>query len=139
MPRRRPRSGLTSRHAGRDDLFPSLTDVAPAAYDSYDRRLWHPDPTPALEFSGRPARLTVGETLIRSGRPLERSRFDFRPFDLSGHPAVPNRVSYARPQATPVCVRRDRRRQVLHALGVAGRRGLRPPRRNETSSISCRK
>lgn len=43
---------------------------------------------------------------------------------------VPNRVS--------ICVKRKVRKQVLHAVNKAGKRGQRKPRRNFWSSISCR-
>lgn len=47
-------------------------------------------------------------------------------------------VAFQDPQRVPVCVRRKQRKAVLHAKGVAGRKGLRPPRRNLTSNYSCR-
>lgn len=48
-------------------------------------------------------------------------------------------VSFRVPEAVLICVRRKRRKEVIHALGVAGARGLRKPRRSEFSEISCRR
>lgn len=140
MKRRRPRSGLTYRHAGRDDPSPSLAwEAAPADPYVYDRRVFHPDPGTIFEVTGRPVRYSAPGLRYP---PLERvrsiqDRFFSRP--VLGTPPVPSRVSYAHPERTPVCARRQERREVLHAHGVAGRRGLRPPRRNETSAYSCKK
>lgn len=57
----------------------------------------------------------------RSSGPLLSSQLMFRP---SAH--------------TIVCIRRQTRKEVMHATGKAGRKGQRRPRRNEWSSISCR-
>lgn len=46
--------------------------------------------------------------------------------------------SFALPKTTVVCVRREVRKQVIHAKGVAGGR-VRKPRRNRNSNISCRR
>lgn len=50
-----------------------------------------------------------------------------------------HRVSFAMPKKVALCVRRQRRREVLFAAGVGGARGRkRPPRRNEFSDVSCK-
>lgn len=48
-------------------------------------------------------------------------------------------LSFAVPEKVALCRRREIRREVLHAKRVAGKRGLRPPRRNLWSSISCKR
>lgn len=41
------------------------------------------------------------------------------------------------PRHVVACVRRKRRKEVIHAKGIAGRRGLRRGRRNQWSSVRC--
>lgn len=48
-------------------------------------------------------------------------------------------VSFAVPQKVALCARREIRREVLHAKRVAGKSGLKKPRRNFWSSISCKR
>lgn len=43
------------------------------------------------------------------------------------------------PESIPLCVRRRRRKQVLHAKGVAGSKNLKKPHRNFWSAISCKR
>lgn len=50
--------------------------------------------------------------------------------------------SFRRPDRMPECARRSERREVMHAIGVAGRSGSAPGRRgryrrNESSNFSC--
>lgn len=42
------------------------------------------------------------------------------------------------PDKVLVCVRRGIRKEVMHAIGKAGKRGQKKPRRSEYSSISCK-
>lgn len=100
-----------------------------------DRREWFPGSyrftgfEPAKTFSGRPARLVAGA--VRLG-PVGPSR------PLRGvYPSA--RIGFEQPRRVLVCVRRQVRREVLHARGVAGSRGLRAAVRNVYSSISCRR
>lgn len=141
MNRRRPRSGMTTSHGGRDDNFKSLTPVAPPDNVFYDRRLFSPDPGTIHYTSGKPARLTYStprKTLQPPARPFRGPLRSFSGSVVLRPPETPKRVSYAHPRALPLCSRREQRREILHALGVAGRRGLRPPKRNAFSSVSCR-
>lgn len=50
------------------------------------------------------------------------------------------RVGFALPWQVVICVRRKRRREVMHALKIAGKRGVgagKPQRRNEWSEVRC--
>lgn len=107
-------------------VLPSTEDFLSAGLDS-DRRFFHPDPFngPRINFS-TPARLRV---LPRSSSSTW-NRSD---------PFLSHRLGFHTPQRVALCVRRKARREVLHANRQAGRRGLRPPRRNAWSSISCRR
>lgn len=48
-----------------------------------------------------------------------------------------SKLTFFNPENVLVCVRRSIRRQVMHAKGIAGSRGLSSPRYNELSRISC--
>jgi len=100
-----------------------------------DRRTWYPGahiPTgyaPPRTFFGSPARVVLGgprSGFLGPSRPLRGAYPSFR-------------VGFEHPRSTLVCVRRQQRREVLHAKRVAGRSGLRPPRRSIFSSVSCRR
>lgn len=86
-----------------------------------DRRTYHP-----LGFF-RPARTTEG---VPSG-PL---KVKSKPFRRS----LPFGLQFGVPDKTIVCVRRKRRKEVLHALRkTGGGAGRRKPKRNWLSSVSC--
>lgn len=96
-----------------------------------DRRIFNPEKRfsrPAVRFSGRPARVIAPQA--RKAR-LARSRGFSSPFFTGAS------LAFANPRSVAVCVRRGVRREVLHAKGVAGSRGLRRPKRNHFSSIRC--
>lgn len=101
----------------------SLTPIADKLVYG-DRRLFYPDPLhrPAFSFIKNAARVQAVQN------PRKRQ--------LSQTKAV---LAFAKPSKVMLCVRRESRRQVLHAKGVAGSRGLRRPRFNEFSEISCRR
>jgi len=147
----------SNQRAGRDDYFGSLTPSLPPPEPLWltyfprrtellgtpflreveDRRAWYPSDvapatgySPARTFSGRPARLRVQT-------PVRRSEARFRPLVRLSYPSA--RIGFQEPRDVVICVRRSRRREVLHALGVAGSRGLRRPRRNAFSAITCRR
>lgn len=86
-----------------------------------DRRLYHP------EGSDRPV-----DAYIRSARRLQVAR------KVRGIArAVPMGISFWRPSKVLICVRRRMRREVMHALGIAGSGGLKYPRYTWHSEISC--
>lgn len=109
-------------------------DSTPDLLPFEDLRRWEPgrilDYPPARRVDFKPARIHVAPGR-RVASPQGFSSFS--PFSL------PSRVAFAAPERVLVCVRRQTRRQVLHALNVAGGRGFRRPRRSRYSSISCRR
>lgn len=100
------------------------------------RRAFEPPLFPADEippgrvFLGPGFDLAVGK-LPRPHRPPVRSTA------VAFWPS--NRVVFATPHQVPVCRERQERKEVLHAHGVAGRTGLRSPRRGPLSHLSCRR
>lgn len=92
-----------------------------------DRRRWTPDRT-------RPAKaLNRAATALTTPGQWEGS-FHFNA------PFLSPVIRFAKAVAVPICRRRWIRSQVLHALGLAGRRGLgagKPRHRNGHSSVSC--
>lgn len=86
-----------------------------------DRRTWHPSGTL------RPVRTARGTGAMVKAR----SRVGQSPF------AAPAALSFVDPSNVLVCVRRQRRKQVLHALGIAGGTGFKAPRFNRNSLVSC--
>lgn len=105
------------------DVFPSQLEMfdLPALED---RRTFHP------EGPARPAR--------SPRRPRHRLSVPKKYQYSLKKSYVPHEVGFQDPQKVLVCVRRKRRREVLHALRKAGKRGQKRPRRNFYSSISCR-
>lgn len=104
-----------------------------------DRRTFHPDLfRPAVALPRSSSRLIVGEG-IRVGRPNTNvSRPDTVRSSFRG--SIPHRVGFEVPKDVVICLRRKRRREVLHALGKAGRGGIGRGRRrhtNEFSEIGC--
>lgn len=63
----------------------------------------------------------------------------YQPVNLSSdtYQAVPWRTEFVKPQEVITCVKRKIRREVLHALLVAGKRGLGRPHYNLFSKVSC--
>lgn len=100
-----------------------------------DGRTYFPSPvTPSPRtYRGKPARIT-----IQPGRARARARKPSSPLGALQANFGRAQLQFAAPDAVLVCVRRKRRKQVLHAKRIAGRSGLRKPRRNFWSSVSCR-
>lgn len=86
-----------------------------------DRRRFHPagKMRPVIALPRAAARLTVVDYPGRPGRQTKAP------------------VRFNAPKRVPLCVRREQRKEVLHATGKAGGR-VRPPRRNQFSDISCK-
>lgn len=101
-----------------------------------DRRQWHPvgSSAPARSFDRSRHRLTVVD------RPIRHKVRSFRGFNapraLSSQTKAA--LAFSGPSRVLVCVRRQIRREVMHARGLAGQIGFRRPRRTWLSEISCR-
>lgn len=97
-----------------------------------DRRRFHPaGPLRSPRtFSRRPYRLVLHDRKYATVKSSPRNRFLFP----SQTKAV---IAFDAPRSVLVCVRRHRRKEVLHALGKAGRVGQRKPKRNFYSSVHC--
>lgn len=96
-----------------------------------DRRTFHPD-----------NRLLVGpptRSFLLSDTPIVTRPPTPRMLVRNPH-RMPSGLAFQAPREVLVCVRRQQRREVLHALGRAGRSGpQRRPRRNLNSNISCKR
>lgn len=101
-----------------------------------DRRRWHPEGTyaPAQSFSRSRHRLRD----VQSSYNRRASQVMARSIPRLHSPVY--RVGFEQPHRVLICVRRQQRREVLHAFRKTGRgSGRRPPRYNYYSSISCRR
>lgn len=103
-----------------------------------DRRLWHPAPLsrPALTTRSTPSRLVFSRPVRRPGR---QGGTGGRPPVRAFTQWVPPHVAFHQPARVAVCIRRQARREVLHAKAFYGRRQVRPGRRGPYSTISCRR
>lgn len=111
-----------------------LPDLAPPLYEVEDRRTFWPEEfdetsfEPARRLSGAPARLSYPSRAARRQSGRRASRLDtFSPV-----------IAFQDPSRVLICVRRQARREVLHARGFYGRSAMRAPHRNVYSSVSCR-
>lgn len=92
-----------------------------------DRRTYHPD---GPQRSPRSTISTYRLTVPNYGPPPIRSRTPVTD-------VIPAGVAFERPNEVLVCVRRKRRKEVLHALNKTGRGGQKSPRRTPFSDIHC--
>lgn len=111
-----------------DPLLPFLMDDIPIVQD---RRVFHPDSiySAPLTFYSTPAKVRVRSKPRVYQHSFKKSLRTLSQSFLSEGFDDPNKVL--------VCVRRNSRKEVLHALGKAGRRGQRKPRRNYLSNVKC--
>lgn len=102
-----------------------------------DRRQWHPEGiyAPARGFSKTRHRLRELAPKHKRDRKRAHSLEDLRS-RLEGPYA---RLAFQAPDSTLICVRRQQRREVIHAKKKAGRGGQKKPRFTEYSNISCRR
>lgn len=102
-----------------------------------DRRTFKPQPpsrlrvraraiAPAMTFSGLPARVVATPSRKSLQTPSKRRR--------GPSPAA---LLFNAPSRVAVCVQRGRRKEVIHALGIAGRRVSRG-KRGPFSSVRCK-
>lgn len=89
-----------------------------------DRRTWRPEPKHA-----RPVvTITVGQAARLTLR---------QPSKYNAPSQTKARIAFQEPDRLPVCIRRKERREVIFAAGKAGKKGQRPPRKNQWSEIQC--
>lgn len=143
MAKSNSRRRVTNVNANRRLPFsPSPSVVSPSFPTSLrlyeDRRNWHPDPVaPARSFSQSRHRLTVVD---RTPRQNSKKNFLDRFAHLRSFPSQTKAaIAFQAPEKVLVCVRRQMRKEVLHARKKAGKRGQRKPRFNAYSRISCKR
>lgn len=101
-----------------------------------DRRYWDPEgkAAPAHSFNKPRHRLTlVRQAPRRSVLPQGRYSQDF-----AQNVGLASAVAFREPSRVLICVRRQRRREVLHAFRRVGHGSGGRPRFNYYSKISCR-
>lgn len=147
----RPRLPRTSTKTKPFDLSPSTGRrgfTPPASLRSLrslqdltsigDRRVFHPAPDfhrPVVRLNGVQRHRLVARPTVPAINPVNPKVARARARrDMAG---PTNRVAFDRPQEVLLCVRRKSRKEVLHARGVAGRRGIKKYRRNANSSVGC--
>lgn len=94
-----------------------------------DRRRYHPmgESSPALSTSGRKHTL----------RAVAPTPVPVKNVVLAKPSPFPTGVGFSAPDNVIVCIRRKKRKEVLHALGKAGKAGQKAPRRSAYSEIHC--
>lgn len=102
-------------------VVPTVTRLSPIVLPEIeDRRTYNPTKTVA-----RPRSIRQDQARVTLKSPRAKTLQTKTPLGF----AVPDKVA--------LCVRRNIRKEVLHAKRVAGRSGLKRPRRNFWSSIKC--
>lgn len=117
------------------DLIDYLNDLRTVE----DRRTYHP------EGDSRAARTVRGDSYysLNSVPNQSSSRSTSVSLNSSGgrvrhtSPRLPEALHFSVPQDVLVCVRRKKRKEVLHALKKTGKSGQKRPRRNYYSDIHC--
>lgn len=129
---------LISRPVETFQSAPPLTEVE-------DRRTFHFDhqDRPALTRWGTPAQVTVTnrqrpKAAQASPKAKKRQRLITNRFGPKVHSQTKGILTFAAPDDTVVCIRRQRRKEVLHAKKKTGG-SRRPGRRTWLSKISCRR
>lgn len=118
------------------DHLPKTSNIPYGIKNYEDRRQYHPD-----SFYKTPTTLT--ETLkfrvptytpAQNVNLLKKSKYTpFKTFSPT------NEIAFGTPEKTLICIRRNIRKQVLHALNKTGKTGQRRPKWNYNSKISCRR
>lgn len=112
----------------------SLSPSTPSTYysDVQDYRRWNPDPYEVpFTTRGLPSRVVISKTPVRNpGRNRNATAYQFS--------QLSPRIVFAQPAKTLTCIRRARRKAVIHAYGIAGTRTAKP-KFNNRSKLSCRR
>lgn len=126
----------TNRRLPLESLYNSLLRPSPLKnLTNYeDRRQWHPlgNFAPARSFNRPNHRIIVGYQ-----QPRKSTQNTNRPMNIRSYPT--SHVAFEHPKKVLICVRRQARKEVLHALRKTGKSGQRRPRYNYYSSISCKR
>lgn len=111
-----------------------------------DRRFWHPagDRRPALLMDGRVSAIQEIDPSVRK-RPLPSwwpRTPDFSPRidpvrDLKSTVAHAGKFGFTSALRTAICVKRSQRREIFHALRLAGKIGQRKPKFDAFSWVRC--
>lgn len=103
-----------------------------------DRRTWHPEGSwrTAISFSGNRHRLQ--DVARRSRERMGKMSKAGKMLAVVPGQMEPGVIAFQNPARVVVCARRQRRKEVLHALGKTGITGQRKPRFNWLSDISCK-
>jgi len=148
---RRTRRGTITYTANRPRLPGPLARSIAVALGLPDRRFYHPDGMRApLAVTSRLSSRLVQRSYVPS-RLLYRSS-PSRVFSRSSNAVSarnvrsrrnlslysPSAVAFKAPSRVLLCVRRQQRKEVMHAYSFAGKSGQRSPRRNQWSHIRCR-
>lgn len=117
---------------------PSFVDLSrfsqpfrPIVLHTQDRRFWHPD---NVSRPGATFRKAANLSLV-PGR-----KFKYGPSPKSYTPGaerLSDRVGFEDPSRVAICVRRNVRKEVIHALGKAGKGKTRRPKQTEYSKVRC--
>lgn len=120
---RDPSESLTQRLRSRPiTISPASRSFTLSDFDDLRTFDFEPGTRPARLFSGSVASVGAVAPTKRA-----RSRTNFAPVQMA----------FTAPAQTLVCVRRSRRREVLHALKKTGKGGQRRPRRSRWSDYKC--
>jgi hypothetical protein len=92
-----------------------------------DRRTFHPDTYRPIASTRQGHRLIVRDK-VYSKQKTNRV--------IPSHTKAT--IAFAQPKRVALCIRRQQRKEVLHAIRKAGKTGQKRPRRNESSTISCK-
>jgi len=105
----------------------TYTEVPEVTFPSLDRRIYHPDPAPTYKrLSGRPARVVAAPPAKRAHAPA----------GTLPEPVEVSALLFKNPSGVKTCVQRGVRKEVMHALGVAGG-PVRPGHKTAKSKIRC--
>lgn len=103
----------------------SISNISKTLSQIEDRRTWHPS------GSFRNARsFNNPYHVLVAPRPRVK---------LKTHSYPTHQVGFYQPKKVLICVRRQTRKEVLHAFNKTGKGGQRRPRRTYYSSVSCRR
>lgn len=116
---------VTSVNANFTPMLPFLTDDIPLM-DLQDRRAFNPVSiySPNLLVNTRPARVRRKPKVYQHSLKKKLSKVHLV-------------ESFFAPEKVLICVRRNARKEVLHAFNKTGRRGQRRPRRGVFSNVHC--